>query len=159
MSGVGQSKDTNRIAKAQALPSHIFHIAQVHKQAYSIEVAEQSHPLDGMKPEWLDEYNASTEMGRLLRQADAKRHLAKLDAAEAKIRQQENSDAAIANECKRISADCDTAINFLLTYGIDSKDREHFRQVLQKSRRRWPIFVETGGQARSIQPAASKIKR
>lgn len=91
------------------------------------------HPLEGALPEWLKEYHAQTEMGRTLRKGDAKAHLKKLDSGKRELDRQLENDLNIVNRCERITAQCETAIWFLMTYGIDPDEYESFRTVLEET--------------------------
>ncbi|QDT64071.1 hypothetical protein [Calycomorphotria hydatis] len=90
----------------------------------------ESSPLGGVAPDLLAKYGADSNMGRLLRQGEAKRLLKSMEEAEPDVRQQEALRLQIMDRIEQINAEHALNIKYLIEFGVSAAERHQFQAVL-----------------------------
>lgn len=80
-----------------------------------------------------EKHGANTEVGKLLRSAEAQRILNSLDEHMAEFEQRDSEVRQIQDRISRISAAQRLHLDFMVSFGIDARDRDAFREVLQET--------------------------
>ncbi|MCA9068801.1 MAG: hypothetical protein KDA84_07760, partial [Planctomycetaceae bacterium] len=88
-------------------------------------------PYEGWAAEMRDRYPVTSEFGRSLRRADAKKRLQEMTAVEEEIRNREAQHAEIADRIARFIADHELQMQYLIHFGVRAEEREMFRHILE----------------------------
>lgn len=88
-------------------------------------------PYEGGAAELRARYPVTSEFGRSLRKADAKKRLQEMAAVEAEIRDREMQHAEIADRIARFIADHELQMQYQIHFGVRAEEREMFRHILE----------------------------
>lgn len=100
-----------------------------------------------------EQHAATTETGKLLRATEAKRILEALSIHLAEFEQRDREVRQIEDRIARITAAQRLHLDFMVSFGVDARDREAFRRVLEETvrdGRLTPPEVRTIAKSRSM---------
>ena len=86
-----------------------------------------------IKADTFEEHNAKTEVGKVLRSTEARRILEALNGHSAEFEQRDKEVRQIRERIDRITAAQRLHLDFMVSFGIDARDREAFREVLEET--------------------------
>ena len=102
-----------------------------------------------------EQHAANTEVGKILRSAEARRILESLNSHLPEFEQRDNEIRQIEDRIARISAAQRLQLDFMVSFGIDARDREAFREVLEETVRDGRL---TPAEIRIIAKSRSMVK-
>lgn len=86
-----------------------------------------------IKADTFEEHNAKTEVGKLLRSTEARRILEALNGHTAEFEQRDKEVRQIRERIDRISAAQRLHLDFMVSFGVEARDRQAFREVLEET--------------------------
>ncbi len=111
----------------------------------------------GASKEYLANNPASTAVGKVLRQAEARKLLAKMDELEREVHSREHFNSLIVDRIERISQQHRLNMDYLVSFGVRAEHRSHLKQLLSEVQDHGVLSVQesidlANGRARAVAP-------
>lgn len=122
-----------RLGNSQVCLKHKKSIAQAAELLYYGSMLGRDKFYSSTTDGTFEQHGATTAFGKLLRTTEAKRILEGLNSHLAEFEQRDTEVRQIEDRIARITAAQRLHLDFMISFGVDARDREAFREVLEKT--------------------------
>jgi hypothetical protein len=133
-------------------------LAQVCEQAYCKTMLGKERIFTGMNDEFLNNHGANTELGRIIRSADAKRVLEEMQVYEESVQSRERAALECQNRIDAMLEQHRLSAEYLISFGVSVEHRNELRRVLDEVSRTGGLSLKSAIEFANARAAAGDLQ-